>query len=356
MRTDNQKYFIGLDLHKNTSTFCVKDRDGAVVDERKLATEPSTFKGYLKRFVGSEIAVEPLSQWYFYADMIQNMGLEVKLAHPKRVRAIASARIKTDTIDSGVLADLLRSNLLPEAYFCSKETRDWKEMTRFRASLVRLRSQVKGKVHNILFKNGLKHHFSDLFGKAGREWMQSLELKECFGFNLLKYLALIDMLDGLVNEAEERIVDAVTNHPQAKLLTTIPCVKYVSALTIMAEIGDINRFPSAKKLQGYAGLVPSTYASGGTTRHGRLTKEGSRWLRWTMVEIAQRQLLLRKKIGFGWYYRKVKARKGSGAAAAATARKILAVVWRILKDDRPFEDMPPELKYQEARRFLVVSR
>lgn len=145
MNTDNQKYFIGLDLHKNTSTFCVKDRDGSIIDERKLATEPSEFRGYLKRYVGAALAVEPLSQWYFYADLIQNMGLEVKLAHPKRVRAIAAARIKTDTIDAGVLADLLRSNLLPEAYFCSKEARDWKEMTRFRASAVRLRSQVKGK-------------------------------------------------------------------------------------------------------------------------------------------------------------------------------------------------------------------
>ena len=101
------------------------------------------------------------------------------------------------------------------------------------------------------------------------------------------------------------------NNQSAKLLTSIPGISYVLALTIMAEIGTIKRFKSAKKLQGYAGLVPSTYASGERTVYGRLAKTGSRWLRWAMIEIVQRQLLCKKKPGFGWYYQRVKKRKGS---------------------------------------------
>lgn len=336
--------YIGMDLHKNTSTFTVKDTAGQLVDCFKVATEPSAIKGSLKKFSRrSHLAMEPVSQWYYYANLIQDLGIDVHLANPLKVKAIASARIKTDKIDSGVLCDLLRSNLLPEAYFASPEVRHWKEMVRFRASLIHLRTQIKNKIHSLLFKNALRHPFSNLFGVAGRKWLESLDLEEHFQFNLRHYLSAIDLFNQLIKEADKKIEQAVNDHPQAKLLTTIPGISYCSGLTIMAEIGDINRFASAKKLQSYAGLVPSTYSSGDRQTHGRITKQGSRWLRWTMTEIAQRQLLCKKTPGFGWYYQRIKQRKGSGAAAVATARKLLAVVWRLLKDNRPFEIVPPKL-------------
>jgi len=331
-----------MDLHKNSSTFAIKDKQGKVIDNSKITTEPSAIKGYLRKYPQSRLVLEPVSQWYFYGDLIQNLGLDVKIANPLKVKAIASARIKTDKIDANVLCDLLRTNLLPEAYFASKEVRFWKEMVRFRASLVHLRTQVKNKIHSILFKNALRHPFTNLFGKAGRQWLKSLNLNEHFAFNLNRYLTLLDAMTNLIDEADNKIEQTVTNHPQAKLLTTIPGISYCSGLTIMSEIGDINRFPSAKQLQGYTGLVPSTYASGDRIRHGRITKQGNRWLRWTMTEIAQRQLICKKIQGFGWYYRRIKQRKGSGAAAVATARKLLAVVWRLLKDNRPFEVIPPK--------------
>lgn len=335
-------YYIGMDLHKNSSTLTVKTKNGKLIDSIKLPTEPSAIKGYLKRYSNSRITFEPVSQWYFYGDLIQSLDLDVKIAHSLKVKAIASARIKTDKIDSNVLSDLLRTNLLPEAYFAPKQVRFWKEMVRFRASLIHLRTQVKNKIHSILFKNALRHPFTNLFGKAGREWLASLELDENFAFNLNRYLSLHDAITNLIDEADIKIEDTVKNHSQANLLTTIPAVSYCSALTIMSEIGEINRFASAKKLQGYAGLVPSTYASGDRIAHGRITKQGNRWLRWTMVEIAQRQLICKRNPGFGWYYQRIKQRKGSGAAAVATARKLLAVVWRILKDNRPFKIIPPK--------------
>lgn len=349
----NQIY-IGMDLHKNTSSFSVKDKDGQVIDETKIATEPSAIKGYLRKYPDSSLAVEPVSQWYFYGDLIQSLGIDVHLANPLKVKAIASARVKTDKIDSGVLCDLLRSNLLPEAYFANPEVRHWKEMVRFRSSLIHLRTQIKNKIHSLLFRNGLRHQFTDLFGVAGRKWLESLNLAEHSAFNLKRYLSLIDAFSKLVQEADERIEKIVSDNQPAKLLTSIPGVSYISALTMMAEIGTIDRFKSAKKLQGYAGLVPSTYASGDRMVHGRLTKTGSRWLRWIMIEIAQRQLLCKRKPGFGWYYQRIKQRKGSGAAAAATARKLLAVVWRLLKDNRPFEIVPPRSEARDAHRKTIV--
>jgi transposase len=347
-------YYIGMDLHKNSSTFAIKDKDGKLIDSANLPTEPSAIKGYLRKYPDSRLVLEPVSQWHFYADFLQKMDIDVHLANPLKVKAIASARIKTDKIDANVLCDLLRTNLLPEAYFASKEVRFWKEMVRFRASLIHLRTQVKNKIHAILFKNALRHPFTNLFGKAGRQWLKSLDLDEHFSFNLNRYLILLDALTDLINEADGKIEQTVNNHPQAKLLTTVPGISYCSGLTIMSEIGDINRFPSAKKLQGYAGLVPSTYSSGDRIAHGRITKQGNRWLRWTMTEIAQRQLICKKIPGFGWYYQRIKQRKGSGAAAVATARKLLAVVWRLLKDNRPFEVIPPRLEVQDADLNNIV--
>ena len=336
--------YVGMDLHKNTSTFTIKDKDGKVIDNSKVFTESSAIKGYLRKFNSQPLSLvlEPVSQWYFYASLIQDMDIHVHLANPLKVKAISSSKIKTDKIDASVLCDLLRTGFLPEAYFSSSKVRSWKEIVRFRASLIQLRTQVKNKIHSLLFKNALRHPFTNLFGKAGRQWLASLDLDKHFQFNLGHYLFLIDSLADSIKASDKRIEEAVSDHTQAKLLTTIPGISYYSGLTIMAEIGDINRFPSVKHLQSYAGVIPSTYASGEKIVHGRITKQGSRWLRWTMTEVAQRQLICKRVAGFGWYYKRIKQRKGSGAAAIATARKLLAVVWRMLKDNRPFEIIPPK--------------
>ena len=343
------KLFIGMDLHKNTSTFAVKDKEGKLINSAKILTDKNDITRYINAIKrngdGKELSlvVEPVSQWYYYADLIENLGVDVHLAHPMEVKAIAHAHIKTDKIDAGVLADLLRTNFLPEAYFAPAEVRGWKEQCRFRASLINLRTQVKNKIHAILFKHSLKHNFSDLFGKGGRRWLASLELKEPFKSNLDKYLSLVDYLTNETGYAEERITNTVINCPQAKLLISIPGISYCSALTIMAEIGDINRFISVKHLQSYAGLIPSTYNSGDKQIHGKITKRGSKWLRWIMIESAYHQMNCKRIPGFGSYYNTLKKRKGSKTAAVATARKLLAVVWRLLKDNRPYEVADPRL-------------
>ena len=158
-----------MDLHKRTSTFCVKTKDGDLVSTQKVLTDPNQIRDYIRSFKDQllVLALEPVSQWYFYADMLESLGCDVHIAHPMRVKAIASARIKTDKIDASVLCDLLRANLLPESYFSSPQVRSWKESVRFRASLIGLRTQLKNKVHAILHKHALRHNFSNLFGVGG---------------------------------------------------------------------------------------------------------------------------------------------------------------------------------------------
>jgi transposase len=328
-------YYVGMDLHQRTSTLVVKDRDGTLIEARKIKTTPEGVRSFAEAFPNASLAVEPVSQAFFYADLLESLGIDVHIAHPRRVRAIASARIKTDLIDAGVLCDLLRGNLLPEAYHPPKGVRQWKELARFHTSLVRLRVQVKNKIHSILWKNALVAP-GQLWTKRGRAWLDALELSEPYRRQLSEYCAVLDDLGHRIEGAAEAVEAAVGENADATLLTSIPGISHLSALTIMAEVGIVDRFPSAKQLMSYAGLVPSTYSSGQVTRHGALTKTGSVFLRFTLIEAAHHQGNAKKVKGLTRYYNRIKRRKGSSAAAVATARKLCAVIWRVLQDRRPF--------------------
>ena len=335
--------YIGMDLHKKTTTFTVKDREGNKLACERIHTNKDEITKFIRQFNSQQIvlALEPVSQWYYYADLLESLGVKVHLTHPKKVKAI-SDKVKTDKIDSETLCELIRVGWLPEAYLSPPNVRNWKEQTRFRSSLINLRTQIRNKIHAILHKHAYQCEYTNLFGKSGRMWLESLEFNEPFNRSIQEYLALYDNLTNRINDAEKIIVNTVKNHPQAVLLTTIPGISYITALTIIAEIGDIQRFPSAKKLMGYSGLVPSTYSSGDRTRHGRITKTGSKWLRYIMIETAHHQVRCKKKPGFGWYYRKLKERHGSKTAAVATARKLLAVIWAVLTENREFEARTPD--------------
>jgi len=331
--------YIGMDLHKSTSTLCAKTKEGKVVKEQKILTTPDEVSVFIKSLGKHSLSLvlEPVSQWHFYADFIESHGVEVHLAHATKVRAIASAKIKTDTIDARILADLLRANLIPEAYRSPLKVRSWKELARLRSSLVHDRTQMKNRVHAVLFKNALEAPFS-LWSNKGRTWLSDITVPSHYARSITVYCTLIDDFTQEIHELETQIHTLVEDLPQLKLLCTIPGVGYITALTILAEIGDISRFPSAKKLQSYAGLVPSTYASGGVTRHGRLTKQGSKYLRFAMIEVAHAQVRCRNVIGLNGYFQRIRLRKNTQTAAVATARKLLAVIWRVLTDNRPFEE------------------
>jgi len=335
MPSTKESYFIGMDLHQKTSTFSVKEKEGRVIEARTVSTTKEDIEKFLSPYHGSLLTLEPVSQWYCYADFIESLGIDVKIANPMRVKAIASARIKTDSIDAGVLADLLRADLLPESYHAPAEVRAWKEEVRLRMSLVRLRVQVKNKIHALLWKQGIRSPYT-LFSKKGLQWLDKQTLSEQMNVSLATYRETLALFDRQVKEVEERMIADNKHREDVKLLITIPGISYLSALTIMAEVGDIARFPSAKKLMGCAGVVPSTYASGGKVRHGRITKTGSSWLRYVLIEAAHHQLHCTKRKGLADYYNGIKERKGGKAAAVATARKLCAVIFRVLMDKPPF--------------------
>jgi transposase len=261
---------------------------------------------------------------------------EVVIAHPLRTKAIASAKVKTDKIDATTLAQLLRADLIPRAYIAPPVIRDLRELLRYRASMVRIRTKVKNKIHAILIKNGINSPFSDLFGKRGREWLKTIEVRTVYLLAINGYLQLIDFLDGQIKPVTREIDLMAKDNPHAKLLETIPGIGHYSAMLILGEVGDFSRFPSAKHLVSYAGLNPSVHSSGGITRYGRITKQGSSWLRWIMVEVAS--IASRHSPRLGRLHSRVAYKHGHNTANIAVAREILTICYYLIRKGESYKE------------------
>jgi transposase len=330
--------YIGCDLHKRTSNLCVKTQDGRVLTETKIETTKEAFLHILGAYQGAHIVFEPVSQSWWLGDILEEMGLIVYLANARDVKAIAHARVKNDKIDAEVLCDLLRGNLLPESYRSSHTAREWKEVVRFRTSLIGMRTQVKNKIHGLLGRNGIIAPLGMIFGVSGRRWLMSIPLSPTHRTHLTGYLALLDVYEEAIRVATERVHTAATENADARLLMSIPGISYVSALSIMSELDTVERFHDGKQIASYAGLTPAVYASGGTIRYGRLTKRGSKTLRTIMIEVAHSQGRLKRVQGLRPYFERIKERKGTRTATVATARKMCVILYHVLASQTPFDD------------------
>jgi transposase len=203
---------------------------------------------------------------------------------------------------------------------------------------VSIRTGLKNRIHAILDKLGIHHPFSDLFGKAGRDFLATVELREVYREELDGYLSTISFLDDEIKKVTRDIKASLRNDPRAELLMSIPGIAHLTAHLLLCEIGDIHRFPSAKKLSSYAGLVPRVSQSAHHRYHGSITKQGNRYLRWAMVESAQKAFTKDRRLAF--FYQKLKKEKGSAKARVAVARKLLVAVYHVLKYEETYQHQP----------------
>ena len=333
-------FYLGIDLHKKNTYAVLIDQSGKVIDQRQFSNnETST---YLEEVVPRETyaVLEATRNWPFMYDLLTQHVARVELAHPKELKAISSAAVKTDQIDAKVLAQLARMNYLPIAYAAPPETRDLRLYVRHREILVQERTQCKNRIHAVLARYNLQAPVADIFGKIGREWLQSLldgELMRATAKRVIQdHLALIDHLD--------RHIEALTNDytltgkqkEAVKLLKTIPSVGKIVATTIAAEIGDIQRFHSPKSLCNWAGLTPRIHSSGGFTRYGHISREGSPFLRGAMTRAATVACKIRKR----WYlvHETMVNRCGKKGAKVVVARRLLTIVYHMLKRKEPYQE------------------
>jgi transposase len=332
--------YMGIDHHSQYFIAVLADDKGKELRKDRVSMDRTSIRQYFKQFKSEELAVamEASYGWSYFYDEVKALVKEVKMAHPYKTKAIAEARIKTDTLDAATLVHLLRADLIVEAYAPDRATRDKKNLLRYRSALVKSRTMLKNRVHALLSAHHIEDRkfraLTDKFGTQGMEYMRNLILQGHDGTILREYLSVIEAFDEKIKLAEKLIGKELRSDEICGLLETIPGVGKILAVTIRYEIDDIGRFLSAEKLCSYAGLVPSTYSSGGKTYQGRITKQGNRWLRWAMIEAAQQASRLDP-----WLvevFQRIE-KKGKKKARVAVARKLLRVVYRIWNEKRPYE-------------------
>jgi transposase len=322
---------VGIDLHRNRSQVAVIDGQGELSLSRRIVNDRESFLELLDGLEGeSQIAVEATYGWEWLAELLEDAGYEIHLAHPLRTRAIAAARVKTDAVDARTLAQLLRADLLPEAYVAPRELRDLRELLRHRIALTGMRSALKNRVHAILAKHGVTREHSDLFGKGGRAFLEALELREAPRRRLTSLLALIDDFDREIEATTEEIEQRAKADDRVEVLTQIRGVGRYTAMLIIAEVGEIERFPDARHLCAWAGLTPTVRSSDGKARLGHISRQGSPALRWALVEAAQKSTTgggpLRES------FERIAKRRGRKIAKVAVARQILTLSYYGLRD------------------------
>jgi transposase len=329
--------YVGIDVGKNRCRAAMMNREGVIVDEFSFNNDQAGISHLASMLtMDDRVVMESTgAYWLNLYNHLDDVHIPVVLANPLKTKAIASARIKSDKVDARILAHLLRANLIPESYVPSREMREIRSLIRHRLSKVKVRSMVKNRVHAIIDRSGLKYDFSNLFGKAGMQWLKSLELSSLDRLMLENHLTHLESLNRQIARVDEEITARASRDDDVRLLLSLTGVDVYTALLIKSEVGSVGRFSNYKKLVSWAGLAPSLHQSGDVEYHGSITKQGSKMLRWIMVESAR--VAANHDPRLRSFYERVKERRGDQKAIVAVANKMLKIIWFMLKRKEEYE-------------------
>lgn len=329
-------HYCGIDMHKKSCEGKVEDENETCIREGRFDNNILGFKKFFRGINTHDmkVVIESTGFWRPAYEIMESMGCDVILANPHKIKVIASAKIKNDKISANILVRLLRANLIPESYIPDKETRELKDLLRHRAYLGRMRTRMKNKIHALLAIKGIKHEFNDLFVNAGIEFLNNLVLDKKSKLILNDYLESLINLNVKINRVSRVIEGIAKENDDANILMSIHGIGYYSAMMILAEIGDVNRFPDSEKLTSYAGLVPSSKRSGEMVTYGKIIKESNKWLRWILVQCTH--IHVRKDSWITRHYNKIAIKKGKQKATIAAARKMLKAIYWMLREREEF--------------------
>ena len=334
--------YVGIDIHKRYSVLAAQDERGRKLKEARI--EGNSAQDYVLFFQSlegpSRVVLEACWNWGLTHDLLEEIEEveEVVLAHPLKTRLIADAQIKTDRLDAFALGTLLRGNLVARAHIPRRETRARKNLLRQRLYWARLRTMLRNRIHALLDR---QHSLelpvcSDIFGVRGLGFLRRLELAEPDHTLLCEALALHDLIAQQMRSQEKRIAAEFKTESSYHHLLSVPGIGPTLAAVIECEIDQIERFSSADKLCGYAGVVPTTHSSGGKVYHGRLLPSCNKWLRWALVEASW--VAIGCSPYFGALYRQHRARgKKANTAIIIVARRMCRILFQLLHQKRSFE-------------------
>jgi transposase len=320
--------YVGIDVHRKRSQVAVIDAKGEVLANRNV---PNGVQPILKVIgglpPGTPAAFEACYGTGWLVELLEDYGFTAHLVHPSRCKAIASARLKNDKVDAAILAQLLRADLLPEAWIAPPPVRQLRALLRHRVALVRLRTRLRNRIHAIVADHGHDRPAGGYWTGPGRAWLGALDLPAVSRELVEDDLGLIDALQDRIDRLDGEIRQRARSDPRVTVLTQLPGVGPFTALVILAEVGDISRFGSARQLASWAGLTPTVRGSDRVAHYGHISKEGSVWLRWVLCEAAQ---TAKRHPQFAASFQRIAKRRGKKIATTAIARKLATRAWHLL--------------------------
>jgi len=323
---------VGIDLDKHSSQIAILTEDGEVVQQR-LANDVTR----LEKFFGdlpphTPVAIEASGTWWWLVDLLERLGHDPILSHPKQTKAIAAARLKNDRVDAERLALLLRGDLLPTVWIPPAALREARELVRHRIQLVWVRGVIRNRLQAMLARRNLKPASGQSWlTQRGQRELHRLPLPAAAGRIREDCTAVLPMLDAQIRRLDAELLARWGQDPRVQRLTTIPGVGPFIAIVLILELGDITRFATAKQVASYVGLTPRVRSSAGRVRAGHISKEGNRLLRWVLV-LAATQAIRRPGPLRTWFHA-VKKRRGKKVARVALARRLAEIVFHVWKHE-----------------------
>lgn len=343
---------IGIDLHKkNLSLYGLDDQTGEIV-ATKIDTNSKKVMDFFNGWKGEKkVAVEATLNWYWLVDLLQENKIEVILSNPLQTKAIASARIKNDKVDARTLSYLLQADLLPRCWISDPESRARRELLRYRMKIVKMRTQVKNNVRAILCKKNIKLPIENIWGENGLKYLLGIKWTEPHKTIIAQSLEQVKMLDRQIEELNDKISTSCRKSKEAELLTTIPGIGDILAMTILAETGPIDRFRKSRNYVAYSGLCPNTRGSAGKVYKGHLSREANLYLRWAFTEAATGAV--RGKNIFKSVFNRYENKKNKSTAKINVARRICKMTYHMLKNNWNFETYVKKQQNETATAVKV---
>ncbi len=350
---------IGIDAAKNKCVATLERDSKDILEQMTFHNRTSGIMElveHVKSYGDEAVAVVESTgnYWIRIHDMLEENGINTLLANPVETKVIAKARLKDDKIDSNILADLLRADLVCESFVPDKEHRELRQLVRTRMDLVVARTMFRNKAHAVIAKYEHEPPCSEIFSNKGIDWLRSIELSWIDRMAMNAYLDTLDMFDKQIESFTAKIASISKEDDRVRLLMTIPGIDYFTALTIISEIVDVKRFSTPWKLVAYAGLAPSRRDSGNVKRRGGITRLGSKWLRCALVEAAN--TTVRHDERLGTFYKRIANRRGPQKAKVATAKEMLVIIWCMLTNNEPYRTMNKEMVERKYKRMETESR
>jgi transposase len=349
-----QRRFVGLDVHRRYATVAAVDsKQQVVLTVRRIDFEE--FDVWIRKHLRKTdvLTLEATSNaWHLY-DKLVPLVASVTVANPMQIALIARTLVKTDPRDALTLARLLAAGILPSVWVPPVEVRELRALGGHRRRLIKQRTQARNRLRAVLFAHNLFPPDGEAFGPANRAWWEGLDLPASEKLRVRHDLSILDSLEPLIKEVEAELVRQSSIAPwaeQAAFLVQLPGIGVHNAMLLLAAIGDIRRFDAAHKLVGYAGLGARVHSSGEEQYGGRITKQGRRDIRSTMVEAAWVAVA-----GHPYWkelFERLAVRVGKPKAIIAIARKMLLVVWHVLTKHVADREAVPE---KVAGKFLEWS-